>query len=169
MSGLYPFCTHCYCVFDGGCLDGLDSVVDAAIVVSEEGRAHALKQSITKSQLDRQLRATGLPASAAFAPPRMQAVATETSLPRAARDLSFTVPITIVVVPLNDPPDFEIRIPRGSELAVEEDSSCITRSPPSSATFLTFLARPGGMSTAYACQLKGAAKGWEGHSAACCC
>jgi hypothetical protein len=118
------------------------SLVDLAVRVPNEGKANAVRQALTKGQLDRYLRAAGLPASTAAAPPLVKAVALSGL---AARDRSFTIPVKIVVVPLNDPPDFEIRIPRGSELAVEEDSSCVTRSPPSSATFLTFLARPGGI------------------------
>lgn len=118
------------------------SLVDLAVRVPNEGKANAVRQALTKGQLDWYLMAAGLPASTAAAPPLEKAVALSGL---AARDRSFTIPIEIVVVPLNDPPDFEIRIPRGSELAVEEDSSCLTRSPPSSATFLTFLARPGGI------------------------
>jgi hypothetical protein len=49
---------------------------------------------------------------------------------------------TIIVLPVNDPPDFQVRVP---ELFVNEHSSCITRSPPPKLLSLSYLSRPAGL------------------------
>ena len=49
---------------------------------------------------------------------------------------------TIIVLPVNDPPDFQVRVP---ELVVNEHSSCITRSPPPKLLPLSYLSRPAGL------------------------
>ena len=65
----------------------------------------------------------------------------ESSASGRMRSLSMTRLATMIVLPVNDPPDFHVRVP---ELVVNEDSSCITRSPPPELLSLSYLSRPTG-------------------------
>ena len=143
LSHLMHVEVKCLCVLrHGRRLLAHTSRVHVHMSVPTEETAAYIESRLTRSELNWRLAAAGLPHASAVGAPLVQAG--QEAAGAARQDLKFVIPVTLVVEAVNDPPDFEIRIPRGSELAVEEDSSCITRSPPSASTFLTFLARPGG-------------------------